>query len=99
MNSSEHFDGFDAIQILGNGVFTNDKRRQVFLGRVSGSGGFLAFFVLGGDTKGNIKVVLDRMDEDWPQGQLLIDDQVDKKIYIKSNGKVVETLTGNDFSF
>ena len=37
--------------------------------------------------------------KDWPQGQLLIDDQVDKKIYIESNGKVVETLTGNDFCF
>jgi len=96
--TSQHFDGTDSLRLMAMSTqLTGDFKAQVYLGKISGSGGYLSFYVIGEDKKGNIKVLLDRMNESYPQGELLVDDLSDMKIYIKSYGEVVETLTAGDF--
>lgn len=95
--SHKHYDGLDALTVLGVAHWLTDNEEQyVFLGRVSGSGGYLSFFVLGSDHNGNVKVVLDRMDAQHHYGELLIDDLSVKKVFVKSDGEVVETITIED---
>lgn len=96
-SSFEHYFETDPIRVLViPNMLTEDHKHQIFLGRVSGSGGYLSFLVIGKDKSGKIKILLDRMDESYPQGSIFVDDFVEKKIYIKSYDNVVETLTIED---
>ncbi|MCD5324168.1 MULTISPECIES: hypothetical protein [Pontibacillus] len=54
--------------LLSSGKVMGDKREQLVIGKNTGSGGYLSFFVIGSKDKRNIEMLLDLYDSSFHQG-------------------------------
>lgn len=91
-----NYDGLEPLMYLGYGEFGEVKKQYPAFGHWTGSGGFFNFQFLNSDDIGQIKISLDKMEANYPAGDIFIEDKVEKKIDIKSNGEVIETFTSEN---
>ena len=95
----ENMDGFEAISFLGTAKFSEgDNYYYPVFGYWTGSGGFFGFEMFKSDEQGEVEVALDRMDGNYPEGNIIIDDLEEFKLEITSKGEVVETITKKDLN-
>ncbi|KAB2950832.1 hypothetical protein F9B85_13870 [Heliorestis acidaminivorans] len=83
----ELYEGY-RLKILDVGKLLGDQREQIAIGSHEGSGSFLSFFILGGDSR-KIGTVLDHMEEPFFQGGLKIKEG-DLYVHAASQGTIFQ---------
>lgn len=91
-----NYDGLESLMYLGYGQFGADNKQSPAFGIWAGSSGFFNFQFLSGDDTGKVTISLDKMAGNYLAGDIVIEDKVENKIHIISEGKVVETFTPED---
>jgi Na+-transporting methylmalonyl-CoA/oxaloacetate decarboxylase gamma subunit len=89
-SNHDSFDGLERLQIFESGPLKeNTTSEQAIIGLVSGSGGFLNFYIIGGHEE-KIVPFADKMSLNAPEGNVVVEGT---DIIIESRGNVIEKFT------